>query len=68
MRVPTPQPAKPAPAGPVLNVNLGSLIGAWPADLRSEIEAWNLPEAQVALPAEAVRDGLQRGRGDGPSQ
>jgi predicted regulator of Ras-like GTPase activity (Roadblock/LC7/MglB family) len=38
------------------------LTNAWPAELRGEIEAWNLPEAQVALPTEAVRDGLQRGR------
>lgn len=43
-------------------INLASLTDAWPADLRGEIEQWNLPEAKVALPAEAVREGLQRGR------
>jgi predicted regulator of Ras-like GTPase activity (Roadblock/LC7/MglB family) len=61
IRVPTPQVAKPATAGSV-SVKLASLSDSWPLALREEIAQWNLPEANVALPAEQVREAMKFGR------
>jgi predicted regulator of Ras-like GTPase activity (Roadblock/LC7/MglB family) len=62
IRVPTPQVAKQTEKTASIEVDLKSLIDAWPADLRTEIAKANLAEAKVALPVETVREGLKRGR------
>jgi predicted regulator of Ras-like GTPase activity (Roadblock/LC7/MglB family) len=68
IRVPTPQVAKQSEKTASIEVDLKSLIDAWPADLRTEIAKWNLAEAKVALPVETVREGLKRGRAAFPWQ
>jgi predicted regulator of Ras-like GTPase activity (Roadblock/LC7/MglB family) len=62
IRVPVPQAANQPEKAASIDVDLNSLIEAWPADLRAEIARWNLAEAKVALPAETVREGLKGGR------
>ena len=62
IRVPIPQVANQAEKGASIDVDLNSLIEAWPADLRTEIAGWNLAEAKVGLSVETVQEGLKHGR------
>jgi len=71
--MPAPQPPQISgtPVGPAvqpageqktISVPLSALSERWPETLRNEIAQWNLGNAQVALPVEAVAPGLKRGR------
>jgi predicted regulator of Ras-like GTPase activity (Roadblock/LC7/MglB family) len=62
IRVPTPQMAKQVENAESVEVDLLSLIKAWPSELRKEIAQWNLADAKVTLPIKAVREELKRGR------
>ena len=55
-----PAPAK--PAAPPVVLPLASLADAWPEPVRQEIVQLNLVDAQVALPATGVEQGLKQGR------
>ena len=61
---PVPKAATPiAPEGDTaLVVSLSALAEAWPEALRKEIVQSNLVDAKVALPAEAVDQGMRQGR------
>jgi len=56
------QPARPAPESAPLVVGLTALAESWPEGVRKEIVQWNLVEARVALPADAVGQALRQGR------
>jgi len=43
-------------------VGLTALAESWPESVRKEIVQWNLVEARVGLPAEAVEQALKQGR------
>ena len=59
-------PAAPvAPAAPgqeIISAPLAALSEKWPDALRREIAQWNLANAQVALPLDAVAPAMKRGR------
>jgi predicted regulator of Ras-like GTPase activity (Roadblock/LC7/MglB family) len=69
------RPVEPAvsapPAAPVNRANpeqnvisapLAALLEKWPEALRKEISQWNLPEAQIALPVDALAPAMKCGR------
>jgi len=63
---PVPQPApvkinKPLEAEPMM-VTLTALAESWPEAVRKEVVQWNLVDAKVALPVEAIEQGLKQGR------
>ena len=60
--VPAAAPAPAKPAGPPILLPLASLADAWPEQIRKEIVDLNLVDAQVALPANGVEQGLKQGR------
>ncbi len=62
--VPPPSPEPPAPslgASPLITT-LTSLAEGWPEPVRKEIVDLNLVDAKIALPAQAVEQGLKQGR------
>jgi predicted regulator of Ras-like GTPase activity (Roadblock/LC7/MglB family) len=56
------QPAKPVLEAAPLLVSLIALAEAWPEAVRKEIVQWNLVDARVSLPADAVEQALKQGR------
>src|SRR5439155_1464311 len=59
---PAAKPAKPAVEAAPLLVGLTALAESWPEAVRKEIVHWNLVDAKVSLPADAVEQGLKQGR------
>jgi predicted regulator of Ras-like GTPase activity (Roadblock/LC7/MglB family) len=65
---PKPAPASPIPAAPadpeqkIISAPLAALAEKWPEALRREITEWNLANAQVALPLDALAPAMKRGR------
>lgn len=59
---PAPAPAQPANPVETLVVALAALAEGWPEAVRKELVQLNLVDAKVALPVEAVDQGLRQGR------
>ena len=59
-----PVPSRPlaAPVEEIISASLAALSEKWPDALRHEIGEWNLPDARVALPLNAVAPAMKRGR------